>query len=101
MVRLLDGPEAGGEIPVLEPYDPPDLITVFRTEHVQEGRLVFGGADRQMIGDLIYRLVSKSQLPYTASERVMRGAQYVFVRKVEAVPAVAVEHEQPDARSAA
>jgi hypothetical protein len=86
-VALLDGPEAGGIIPGW-PGLPPDQLVVFRSEILAPGLLLAcadDGVHELMVGDLVYRQVSRSQLlELPPLEPVVPGAAYTFVRHVAA-----------------
>lgn len=89
IVKLLDGPEAGNSI-VGYRGEPPDEITVFRTQYAAEGTLVCAPTDNRhglLEGDLIYKKVSRSALydtEFAGHPNVMPGCAYVFVRQIHA-----------------
>jgi hypothetical protein len=86
MVKFLDGPESGNTV-MGYPGEPPEQITVFRTQMVAEGSLICKEDDGDYLrGDLIYRKVSRSALfdneAFTGHPNVMPGCAYKFVRAV-------------------
>lgn len=86
IVRLTDGPEAGGQV-VGWPGEPPDQIVVFRATMVGGGRLVCCADDGEhpyLPGDAIYKKVSRSDLfdhpDFKGHPNVMPGCSYTYVR---------------------